>query len=156
MSDKFHVLDCLLTTVRTTSSDKTVVILNYAQALDLFENKYDHEYGRLLSPEILFIIARRCACQPQPMCTILIKGVRPGLFHARRMLATTSCGSAASWLLLLVQKSALRESSAQAGASPEVDCNRELSMWDHYYHHIAFEDYVLKVVGDARLIHFIF
>ncbi|KAH9279187.1 hypothetical protein ECG_08623 [Echinococcus granulosus] len=53
------------------------------------------------------------------------------------------------------QKSAVREPSVQVGASPEVDCNGELSMWNHYFHGNAFEDYVLKVAGDTRMIHFI-
>nr|CDS23631.1 dna repair and recombination protein rad54 [Echinococcus granulosus] len=34
---EFQVLDCLLAIIRTTSSDKIVVILNYRQTLDLFE-----------------------------------------------------------------------------------------------------------------------
>uniref|UniRef100_A0A915EVN5 Uncharacterized protein n=1 Tax=Echinococcus canadensis TaxID=519352 RepID=A0A915EVN5_9CEST len=80
----------------------------------------DYKCGSLLSPEISFITAGPCAGQSRLMCVILIKGVRSDLFH--------------------VQKSALRESSAQAGASREVDCDRELSMWDHNYHRNAFED----------------
>ncbi|CAL8073664.1 unnamed protein product [Calicophoron daubneyi] len=37
LSGKFQVLDCLLALIRTSSSDKVVLISNYTQTLDLFE-----------------------------------------------------------------------------------------------------------------------
>ncbi|CUT99747.1 dna repair and recombination protein rad54 [Echinococcus multilocularis] len=50
---------------------------------------------------------------------------------ASKAVAHEATSSSAVDRIEEVQKSAVRESSAQAGASPEVDCNGEWSMWNH-------------------------
>lgn len=50
LSTKLMVLDCMLAVIKTTTTDKIVLVSNYTQTLDLFERLCkvrNHHYVRL-------------------------------------------------------------------------------------------------------------